>query len=84
MSENEPKQQSEKLVRLHTQIDKPGAILEVRPEGQDYSSERDMSHLSREEARDVYEQLGSFLGVNCGNDRSSDTGSDRQEADRDV
>jgi len=74
---DDTEQQSEKLVRLHTQIDKPGCILEVRPEGQDYPSERDMSHLSREEVRDVYDQLGSFLGVNCGNDRSSDTATDQ-------
>ena len=64
MSETE--QQSEKLVELHTHIDKPGAILEVRPEGQNYPAERDMSHLSRSEARDLYDQLGSYLGEQCG------------------
>lgn len=52
----------DRVIHVHTQIgEREGVILEVRPEGQEYPSERDMSHLTDDEAREVRDQLNDYL-----------------------
>lgn len=47
---------------VHTEIgNRPGVIVELREEG-DFPSERDMTHLRDEDARELYEQLASYFG----------------------
>jgi len=51
----------DRVISLHTEIGREGAILEIRPEGQDYPSESDMSHLSDAEVRHLRDELNSYL-----------------------
>ncbi|MFC6770307.1 hypothetical protein ACFQDD_01995 [Halorubrum pallidum] len=57
-----PETDDDRVIHVHTQIgEREGVILEVRPEGQEYPLERDMSHLTDDEARDVRDQLNDYL-----------------------
>lgn len=50
------------LVHVHTEIgNREGVIVELRPEGSDYPSERDMTHLSDKKALELYNELGEYL-----------------------
>lgn len=46
---------------LHTNIGRDGVIVECRPVGQDYASERDMAHISDGEAESLRDQLNRYL-----------------------
>lgn len=49
------------FVAVHENIGKDGCIIELRPEHHEVPHERDMEHLSKTEAQDLYDQLGDYL-----------------------
>lgn len=49
------------LVEVHPNIGKEGCIVELRPEEHDTPADRDMEHLTRDEARELHRQLSMYL-----------------------
>jgi len=62
MPDDSGEAESDRVINVHTHIgEREGVILEVRPKDHEHPHERDMSHLTDEEARQVRDELTDYL-----------------------